>query len=134
MVDTEQYYDSPAFACQAKYDCGFQGIQAGWVDVYGPSLDCNWIDITDVPDGNYILSVHINPNRIFAEETFTNNISEVEITIGTPTNSPSPVVPLSPASSLDTQSLPTQSNNDSSSACLPLSLSFAIYFFLLLII
>lgn len=32
------------------YSCSTQGIQAGWVDEYNAGLDCQWIDITDIPE------------------------------------------------------------------------------------
>ncbi|MEM7113379.1 MAG: lysyl oxidase family protein [Chloroflexota bacterium] len=32
------------------YSCTFQGIQAGWADEYGAGLDCQWIDITELPE------------------------------------------------------------------------------------
>lgn len=32
------------------YSCSNQGIQAGWVDEYNAGLDCQWIDITDMPE------------------------------------------------------------------------------------
>ena len=34
-----------------------QGISLRCADVYGRDLDCQWIDITDVPDGVYVLRV-----------------------------------------------------------------------------
>ena len=37
-------------------------------------LDCQWIDITDVPHGHYILRLHANPGNQVAETDFYNNI------------------------------------------------------------
>ncbi len=65
-------------------DCGFQGISAGWADVYHRDLDCQWIDITNVPDGRYILEVHINPARVVQESNYANNIARNEVCIGIP--------------------------------------------------
>ena len=61
--------------------CGFQGVSAGWADIYHAGLDCQWVDITDVPAGQYMLSVHVNPSRIVEESDFSNNIGQVEVTI-----------------------------------------------------
>jgi hypothetical protein len=113
MEDTEQYHLGPAFSCASQFDCGFQGISAGWADVYGPSLDCNWIDITDVPAGEYRLRVEINKLRILDELTFDNNIGIVNVVVP-----PSPYNPVeSPESSgspsSDTSSPQTHSNNNS---------------------
>ncbi len=65
-------------------DCGFQGISAGWADVYHRDLDCQWIDVTGVPNGRYILEVHINPARVIRESNYSNNVARTEICIGIP--------------------------------------------------
>ena len=39
---------SPA---NARYNCGRQGIQRGWADSYYNGLECQYIDVTDVPPG-----------------------------------------------------------------------------------
>jgi lysyl oxidase len=65
----------------ALYDCNNQGIQRGWADVYEVGLACQWIDITDVPPGNYILEVEINPQRVIAESSYDDNTYEVPVTI-----------------------------------------------------
>ena len=44
----------------AKYGCGNMGITAGCGDVYTPGIDCQWIDVTDVPDGPYTIVVRVN--------------------------------------------------------------------------
>ena len=89
-----------------QYDCdrtggGEQGISMGCADTYlytlGKQLklnnigniglpskllssdifsDCQWIDITDVPPGNYILRLHTNPGNQVAETDFYNNIGK----------------------------------------------------------
>jgi PKD repeat protein len=44
----------------AKYGCGNMGITAGCGDIYSSGLACQWIDITDVPAGDYFLVVRTN--------------------------------------------------------------------------
>ena len=42
------------------YDCSNQGITSGWGDWYYKQLVGQWIDITGVPEGDYIVRVTIN--------------------------------------------------------------------------
>lgn len=49
------------------YDCGFQGITSGWGDWYYKQLTGQWIDITGVLEGDYIVRVTINKAGIFDE-------------------------------------------------------------------
>ena len=44
----------------AKYGCGNMGISAGCGDIYTPGIDCQWIDVTDVPDGPYTIVARVN--------------------------------------------------------------------------
>jgi len=81
MEDSAQYSVGPAFSCSASHDCGKQGIQSGWSDVYGSSLDCNWIDITEIPAGNYRLRVALNQLRRLNEASFNNNEAIVHVVI-----------------------------------------------------
>lgn len=68
-----------ADAPQARFDCSDQGISKGWADTYGRHLDCQWVDITGVPEGDYILEVSVNFARIIPEMDYTNNIARVPV-------------------------------------------------------
>ncbi|MBI3850339.1 MAG: hypothetical protein HY298_08635 [Verrucomicrobia bacterium] len=65
----------------AIYNCGNQGIQKGWGDIYRSSLDGQWVDITGVPAGDYTLELEINPDRILDESNYSNNVTQVPFTI-----------------------------------------------------
>jgi len=86
MEDSVQFLRSPAFSCDPQYDCGHQGIQAGWSDIYGSSLDCNWLDVTGLATGEYRLRVEVNPLRLFDEVSFDNNVSIIPISFVNPTD------------------------------------------------
>ena len=49
------------------FDCAFQGITSGWGDWYFKQLTGQWIDITGVPEGDYIVRVRINLVNTFDE-------------------------------------------------------------------
>ncbi|KAM9848904.1 lysyl oxidase-like 5a [Aulostomus maculatus] len=57
------------FACTAHT----QGLGPGCYDTYHANIDCQWIDITDVPPGNYTLKVTVNPYQLVQESDFSNN-------------------------------------------------------------
>ena len=45
------------------YTCDNMGLSPGCADEYDESVDCQWIDITDVPEGKYVLVNRINWNN-----------------------------------------------------------------------
>ncbi len=59
------------------YNCSFQGITSGWGDWYFKQLTGQWIDITGVPEGDYIVRVRINSDGTFDEGTnrYTNVVT-----------------------------------------------------------
>ena len=64
-----------------RYDCGFQGISVGWADTYSAYLDCQWLDVTDTPPGDYTLRVAVNPNLDLPEQDYTDNEASAPVTI-----------------------------------------------------
>lgn len=60
---------------------GNQGLSVGWQDIYVKRLPGQWIDVTDVPEGNYILEVETNPQHSFQETRYDNNSASRPITV-----------------------------------------------------
>ena len=65
-----------------QYGCGNMGISAGCHDIYSSGLECQWIDVTDVPDGRYIFVTRVNwsnaPDRLgHLERDTLNNWAQV---------------------------------------------------------
>lgn len=54
---------------------GFQvvGVSAGWQDVYTASLPDQFVEITGVPDGQYVLEIELDPHDVFVESDDSNN-------------------------------------------------------------
>lgn len=63
------------------YDCGYQGIQAGWSDIYDSYLPCQWVDVTDVAPGAYRLEIALNTDHVLIESDYENNLLVVPVTI-----------------------------------------------------
>lgn len=78
--------DSGCFAPNARprYRCrdlSDQGISVGCGDLYSSRTPCQWIDVTNVPPGNYQLEVTLNPKRQVPELDFANNQIVCNITL-----------------------------------------------------
>lgn len=57
---------------------GNQGLKVGWADQYHPLLGCQFIQMTGVAEGDYVLEDHVNPEQLFPESSYTNNASAVK--------------------------------------------------------
>jgi hypothetical protein len=76
MEDSVQIptFQAPNVPCEGHSRCDEQGLQVGWQDTYGPDLDCQFIDVTDLTTrGPFILEQCFNPDRLFQEASFENN-------------------------------------------------------------
>jgi hypothetical protein len=79
LIDVVQYWAGypPRFS-----SCANQGLSVGWADVYPKSVDCQWIDVTGVRAGNYVLEVVVDPDDLIAESNESNNVARIPVTIG----------------------------------------------------
>ncbi len=100
--DTEPVGEAPEERSRRHYSCftpdepdqrGFQvvGISAGWRDVYGANLPDQFVEISGVPDGQYVLEIELDPHDVFVEADESNNticvlvsLDGVDATITTP--------------------------------------------------
>jgi hypothetical protein len=78
----------PTAGTAARYNCGSQGLQAGWSDVYSANLACQYVDVTAVPPGQYALEVHINPLNRLVEANSSNNIAVLPVIVDPPCIAP----------------------------------------------
>lgn len=58
-----------------------QGISRGWGDEYGHTLDGQWIDITDLEPGPYVLEAEVNAERFYQEMDYSNNSGSMLVVI-----------------------------------------------------
>lgn len=70
----------------AKFTCSNMGISKQCGDIYSAGLDCQWVDITDVDTGNYVLAVKVNwdqsPDALgHYESNYNNNWAQACIKI-----------------------------------------------------
>ena len=64
--------------CNFEYGCTTMGISAGCSDTYGSGISCQWVDITDLTEGEYVLAVSTNMEtdnyQPQYETDFSNNV------------------------------------------------------------
>jgi hypothetical protein len=83
-VEPENEYgvENPQF-----YHCGWetQGISAGWQETYIATLPGQYLDITNLPDGEDIFRVTLDPDNLLQEMDPANNGIAVVLRIGNDT-------------------------------------------------
>ena len=67
--------------------CSNQGLSIGCGDVYRSNIGCQYLDVTGVPDGAYLLQVRIDPFDRIVELDETNNVARMPVTISRPSAS-----------------------------------------------
>ncbi|MFT7579580.1 MAG: hypothetical protein ACI9MR_001246, partial [Myxococcota bacterium] len=78
VMDTGVYDTAITTAC-VGYNCGSQGITAGCQDTYHSGLQCQWVDVTGLPDGEYEVIVTTNPEGEIEELDKNNNSARVRV-------------------------------------------------------
>ena len=78
MIDVKEYSGN---ALPGKYsDCNhLQGITAGWADEYGAQIEGQWIDVTGLPPGPYVLETEVNAERLLTETNYADNRAWVDV-------------------------------------------------------
>jgi hypothetical protein len=77
--DSSNYGGSePRYSCRQDIETedGVQqivGISSGWMDVYGYNLPDQYIEVSVVEDGRYLLEISIDPNDAFKESNEEDN-------------------------------------------------------------
>jgi hypothetical protein len=78
LEDTVKW--DPAAGVQ-RYNCAYQGIQRGWADRYTYNVPCQFLDITGVAPGTYLLDITVDPFNIIPEDNDYNNETQVTVEI-----------------------------------------------------
>lgn len=67
---------------QTYTSCDFAGLGVCWADIYSPVygvVDGQWIDVTGIPNGDYVLENESNATHLITETDYSNNSSAVVI-------------------------------------------------------
>lgn len=77
LQDSERYDYSQPISRPFYTGCGrlYQGISAGWADVYGAHLAGQHLSVDGVPDGRYALVFTVDPEGRLWESDATDNMS-----------------------------------------------------------
>lgn len=78
------------------YTCADQGISAGCSDLYSASASCQYVDVTDVAAGDYLLQVRVDPFDRVSELDEGNNVVRIPVTILRAAVTATPSAPLTP--------------------------------------
>lgn len=65
----------------SQYDCDYQGISAGWADVYDSTLPGQYLVIDGLPDGEYTLRATTNADGAIDETCTRDNTVRVDLRI-----------------------------------------------------
>ena len=76
-------------AADRKYTCIDQGLSSGWSDLYARTIDGQWVDVTGVPEGDYLLVVTVN-----AEGNLPEAVNWYPNTASVPVHVPPPSSPV----------------------------------------
>lgn len=58
-----------------------QALNPGWADYYGAGLDDQWIDITGVGAGDYLVEIVVDPDELLVESDESNNRATFPLTL-----------------------------------------------------
>lgn len=58
------------------------GITVNCADVYLFDLDCQWVDMTELDTGRYVLKIAVNPEFKVSEQSFENNAAICDLYYG----------------------------------------------------
>ncbi len=79
VIDIIQY--TPGTPSRYRSCSNNQGISVGWADEYYWSLSGQWVDVTGVPSGTYILEAEVNSEQLYVESDYANNSAAVSFTL-----------------------------------------------------
>jgi hypothetical protein len=63
----------PEASTEGVFTCEDQGLSVGWADNYSEQLGCQWVDVTGVSAGDYLLELTVNGPQVLAEADYGNN-------------------------------------------------------------
>lgn len=61
-----------------------EGLSRGWEDVYGPEREGQFLDVTDVPAGRYVVVNAVNAGRAMHETSYGDDVAGTLIDLGWP--------------------------------------------------
>ncbi|MFC1759025.1 lysyl oxidase family protein, partial [Planctomycetota bacterium] len=73
---------APAIPQFTDCEVSTQGISVGWADVYPADIPDQWIDVEDVPPGEYWFETVIDPFNLIKESNDDNNSMQTRVVIG----------------------------------------------------